>query len=44
MNWFMLIISILYVGAAATELYRKNLSMAVVYMAWALSNLMLGVK
>ena len=46
LNWFMVIIAIAYIGAAAWEFFSKTGSRAlgVVYLAWFVSNIMLAVK
>jgi len=38
MNWFMLIIAVLYLGAAAVEFWYRRWLMGTVYLSWAVSN------
>lgn len=43
MNWFMVVIAALFLFAAAYEALRKS-DLAVVYICWAISNLILAAK
>jgi hypothetical protein len=43
MNVFMIIISLLYIGAGILELYRNNMRLAIVYTAWAVSNAAMSI-
>jgi pheromone shutdown protein TraB len=38
MNWFVVIQAVLCIAASGFEFYRGNTKLAVVYLAWALSN------
>lgn len=44
MNPFLLVISALYLAAAGWELWRRGFSMAVLYIAFSVSNIILAGK
>lgn len=44
MNYFMIIIAVLYLGAAGWEYIHGRELMAVVYLSWFVSNLALAVR
>jgi len=45
MNWFMVIIAVMYLGAAGWEFLSKTGSrfLAVVYVSWFVSNMMMAM-
>lgn len=44
MNWFMVIIAVLYLGAAGWEFRSGSKALCVVYLSWFVSNVMLAIK
>ena len=44
MNWFMVVIAVLYLGAAGWEYVHGRGLMAVVYLSWFVLNLALAVR
>ncbi len=43
MNWFMLAMGFLCIGATVQELCRRNWTMAIVYAAWAAADFALAI-
>lgn len=43
MNWFLVVVAMLYVGAGFLEASKGNWAMAVVYFSFSLSNIALSV-
>ena len=44
MNWFMVIIAVLYLGAAGWEFRSGTKTLGIVYLSWFVSNVMLAIK
>jgi hypothetical protein len=44
MNVFMVLIAVLYLGAAGWEWFKGSRLLTVVYLSWSVSNFVLAVK